>query len=87
MDANSTIRLFLRQTVIRKSFPFEVVSSDPLYHPVNQAFSARAAHVNIHEHNLCVKYRSARDSRARVCRDVLASREHYGSNALFVGEL
>jgi len=43
MDTNSAIRLFLRQTVIRRTFPFEVVSSDPFHHPANQAFLARAA--------------------------------------------
>jgi len=43
MDTNSAIRLFLRQTVIRKTFPFEVISSDPFHHPANQAFLARAA--------------------------------------------
>ena len=42
MDTNSAIRLFLRQTVIRRTFPFEVISSDPFLHPANQAFLARA---------------------------------------------
>ena len=42
MDTNSAIRLFLRQAVIRRSFPFEVIGSDPFFHPANQAFVARA---------------------------------------------
>jgi len=58
MDTNSAIRLFLRQTVIRKTFPFEVISSDPFNHPANQAFLARAAKdyangaKHYHEHEL-----------------------------------
>ena len=58
MDTNSAIRLFLRQSVIRKTFPFQVVSSDPFDHPSNQAFLARAAKdyeegaKHYHEHEL-----------------------------------
>lgn len=57
IDTNSAIRLFLRQAVIRRTFPFEVVGSDPFYHPANQAFIARgiadyengAQHYHAHE--------------------------------------
>lgn len=57
IDTNSAIRLFLRQAVIRRTFPFEVVGSDPFYHPANQAFIARgiadyengARHYHVHE--------------------------------------
>jgi len=57
LDTNSAIRLFLRQAVIRRAFPFEVISSDPFFHPKNQEFLARgiedyangAAHYHEHE--------------------------------------
>ena len=57
IDTNSAIRLFLRQSVIRRTFPFEVTSSDPFYHPANQAFLAKgvadyengAKHYHVHE--------------------------------------
>lgn len=58
MDTNSAIRLFLRQAVIRKTFPFQVVSSDPFDHPANQRFIARAVQdyadgaKHYHEHDL-----------------------------------
>ena len=32
MDTNSAIRLFLRQTVIRKTFPFQVIGSESVVH-------------------------------------------------------
>ncbi len=57
IDTNSAIRLFLRQAVIRRTFPFEVVCSDPFYHPANQAFIASGIadyengtqHYHVHE--------------------------------------
>ena len=42
IDTNGAIRLFLRQAVIRRTFPFEVVPSDPFYNPANLSFLARA---------------------------------------------
>ena len=36
MDMNGAIRLFLRQSVIRRRFPFEIISSDPFYSAENQ---------------------------------------------------
>ena len=48
MDTNSAIRLFLRQAVIRRSFPFEVIGSDPFFHPANQEDGGR----NYHAHDL-----------------------------------
>ena len=72
MDTNSAIRLFLRQAVIRKTFPFEVIGSDPFNHPANQAFIARATAdyadgaKHYHEHELLNIDESAERSAKRA---------------------
>ena len=68
MDTNSAIRLFLRQSVIRRTFPFQVVSSDPFDHPANQRFLSRAVQdyadgaKHYHEHDLIADGEPNRDS-------------------------
>ena len=70
MDTNSAIRLFLRQSVIRRTFPFQVVSSDPFDHPANQRFLSRAVQdyadgaKHYHEHDLIADEEPDRDSGA-----------------------
>ena len=36
MDINGAVRLFLRQSVIRRAFPFKIVASDPFRSAANQ---------------------------------------------------
>lgn len=36
LDLPSAVRLFLRQSVIRRRLPFEVVGADPFYSEANQ---------------------------------------------------
>ena len=36
LDLSSAVRLFLRQSVIRRRLPFEVVGADPFYSEANQ---------------------------------------------------
>lgn len=36
LDMTSAVRLFLKQTVIRRKLPFEVVEEDPFYSKENQ---------------------------------------------------
>ena len=36
LDLSSAVRLFLRQSVIRRRLPFEVIGADPFYSEANQ---------------------------------------------------
>ena len=36
LDLSSAVRLFLRQSVIRRRLPFEVIGADPFYSDANQ---------------------------------------------------
>lgn len=46
LDMSSAIRLFLRQSVIRRRLPFEVIteSPDPFWSEVNQRVLAKSIH-------------------------------------------
>ena len=37
LDLSSAVRLFLRQSVIRRRLPFEVIGADPFYSEANMA--------------------------------------------------
>lgn len=36
LDTTTAVRLFLRQVLIRKAIPFEIISDDPFLSPANQ---------------------------------------------------
>lgn len=44
LDLSSAVRLFLRQSVIRRRLPFEVIGADPFFSDANQRALAESIH-------------------------------------------